>query len=358
MADMEQDEEKKKKAKEVAKSRKQPKKDRNIQKAAAPKQEGEDFLGFTVDSDTKQALTYFLPQVIGGLAGGLFEGTAGALAGAEAGQQATEGFQKYRMGEAQIGSEQARQRQLALGPQSAAPFAQTGRELPGVGMTVIDRRTGIEMVTDPVTGQPRPITQEEVDRIAGTQSRFERRQALTEQKAAQLANPQVEALAAMDKVQNQINELKTLSKNVDTGPISGRLQSMAQSVGATSLTRLAGLDPDSFAQLKASAAGTVLNATKMLQGARPSDLDLEYVERIVPSENDDDDVFLAKLELLERFMLENNKSLRQAIKTGQPLKKGTIAEFYKQNASEELKKGSTNRAQSLLDRIRTIRGKQ
>jgi hypothetical protein len=133
---------------------------------------------------------------------------------------------------------------------------------------------------------------------------------------------------------------------------------MAQSVGATSLTRLAGLDPDSFAQLKASAAGTVLNATKMLQGARPSDLDLEYVERIVPSENDDDDVFLAKLELLERFMLENNKSLRQAIKTGQPLKKGTIAEFYKQNASEELKKGSTNRAQSLLDRIRTIRGKQ
>jgi hypothetical protein len=107
MADMEQDEEKKKKAKEVAKSRKQPKKDRNIQKAAAPKQEGEDFLGFTVDSDTKQALTYFLPQVIGGLAGGLFEGTAGALAGAEAGKQATEGFQQYRQGEAEIGLREA-----------------------------------------------------------------------------------------------------------------------------------------------------------------------------------------------------------------------------------------------------------
>jgi hypothetical protein len=330
----------------------------------------EDFLGFKVSKDAKNALTYFLPQAIAGLGGAITGDTNTTLAAMNEAERINTAYRQDLMQQEKLRLQEKQIDQRMLPLPTASRFQQTGRELPGVGLEVFDKTTGQQGVMDPVTQQFRPLYPEELEQVKGTQSRFERRQQLTETKAGQLSDKQVEAISSADKLETQISQVKELSKRVNTGPISGRVQSAVQGLGVTAISRILGQDPEAFAQLKASSAGITLNATRMLQGARPSDLDLEFVQRMVPDENDDDDVFAAKLDLLTKFMTENKASLLENIKKGQRLKIGTLKRYFEKNAPDLLKNrkpsaripnvndSAKKRASGILNRINKIKSQR
>jgi outer membrane lipoprotein SlyB len=55
-----------------------------------------------IKSNFQDALSFFLPTIIGGLGGALFEGTEGAIAGAESGSSLGEAFRKHQMEKAKF----------------------------------------------------------------------------------------------------------------------------------------------------------------------------------------------------------------------------------------------------------------
>jgi len=60
----------------------------------------------SISGDFTQALTYFLPQIIGGLVGGIAEGGEGALAGLQAGQKMRSGLDAYELERAKLEEKQ------------------------------------------------------------------------------------------------------------------------------------------------------------------------------------------------------------------------------------------------------------
>ena len=82
-----------------------------------------------VSSQFTEALTYFLPTIIGGVGGALFEGSEGALAGMNAGQEAGEGFRKFQMDKERLGIQQQQAMQAGNGGLGRYVNEDTGKPL-------------------------------------------------------------------------------------------------------------------------------------------------------------------------------------------------------------------------------------
>lgn len=139
----------------------------------------------------------------------------------------------------------------------------------------------------------------------------ERKFGFQQKKSSQLSDTQVKEITALDSAINDIERLESLKQGVDTGPLAGPAQTFLEVFDAA---------PKEFTKLKASSAAATLKLTKQLQGSRPSDMDLAYVERITPNTSDNDKVFAAKLDLLKDFVSKNKEVFEEAIVTGQPLR--------------------------------------
>lgn len=269
------------------------------------------------------ALTFFLPEIVGGATGALIGGSEGLVAGVERGgvlgQQLRDAeIQQRQLGQKDRALDIQEDRAQMLGPGGVAPRALQQSDF-------IDVETGTPAIFNPNTGQYFTAEGEIIpaERIAsGVQERFERSQSLREKgderqsaKAAELSNTQVSSLANIGKVESGLNRIEKLADRVNTGILAGPTQSAGE---------LAGLSSADFTQLKTETSNLINDYTKALSGAQVSEAEAVRIARVIPSVNDDDDVFKTKLNTFRDIVKANKGELSKAIEQGQPLKQSTI----------------------------------
>jgi hypothetical protein len=192
---------------------------------------GEDSGDISLSENFKEALTFFGPQLIGGLIGGLVEGDAGAVAGFEAGTQARNMMTSYEAQQQQQRGRAAQQAQgwetvdgqpLSFDPNTKAYYTPDGNKYAGRIVNSITKRANANI------GQ-----------------RIEDRANLKKQQLAQLSDKQVESLKGLEQTTNSIERIKNLKKRVSTGPVESRAKSIGELFGAS---------PQEFTQLKTEVA--------------------------------------------------------------------------------------------------------
>ena len=315
----------------------------NINAEAAQMQQDKDSENRSgVKNGFKEALTFFLPELIAGLGGAVFEGSAGFLAGSEAGGQARDSFQGFQDNQRKLAQADRRLDLQSRAPQVGKPFQQSGWRLKD-SKTPITYDASTNIFTDPFDPS-RKITRDMVEE--NVQARQDQNFGLRSEqfdhnkvKDSQLTPAQLKELGQIESVASQIDRLEGFKKSVDTGPLAGRVQSYAQ---------LADAAPEEFTKLRSQANALTLQFTKMMQGSRPSDMDLIFVQEMIPEANDNDKTFGAKLDLLTEFMEEEGNIFRESIVKGQPLKAGAVEKFARSKGVRLPKERSSSTKQSTL----------
>lgn len=240
----------------------------------------------TVDNDKPsvknsflESLAFFMPQAIGAGIGALFEGSAGALEGADiAGKMAKEKrdydlqVENRQMTPYQQEQTRLRQEQLNLDKQAEKR-----------------RMSGLDLARD----------------------RF----GFSKEEAAQLSEKQTDAIGSFSKTLDSIDRIRALKKDVITGPVSARVQALAELVDAA---------PKKFTQLKSEVKSMGNQYIKAITGAQMSEAEADRLLAVVPQENDADDVFVTKLATFETIVERNRDAVLNAIRTGQPLRRSTV----------------------------------
>ena len=138
----------------------------------------------------------------------------------------------------------------------------------------------------------------------------------SKQQASQLSGKQAEKLEDILKVEASVDRIDELRASVATGPLAGRIQTFGQ---------WADLAPESFTKMKSQTTATLADYVKSISGAQVSVEEAKRLQAIIPSVNDAPDVFKAKLEEFTSIVQRNKKAFAESIRTGQPLKAGTVA---------------------------------
>lgn len=255
------------------------------------------------------ALTFFGPQIIGGLFGGLAEGDAGMLAGAEMGAKMRDQYIDYNF--------------------KKMDAARSGTKLQQSGEFMT--KDGKPLMFDPTRGfldmQGRKVKQEDV--VSGIERRqevsiAERRKSrelaekkfgFDKQKASQLSDSQINKITDLNSTEEAVKEITSLFSDAKTGPIIGRVQSLGQLLDEA---------PSVFNKLKAEASAARLAYQRATSGLQVNEKEMQLIGSIIPSENDAPNVFKDKLEVFQRIVSQHKKSFAAAISYGQPLKQEVI----------------------------------
>lgn len=255
------------------------------------------------------ALTFFGPQIIGGLFGGLAEGDAGMLAGAEMGAKMRDQYIDYNF--------------------KKMDAARSGTKLQQSGEFMT--KDGKPLMFDPTRGfldmQGRKVKQEDV--VSGIERRqevsikerrksrelAEKKFGFDKQKAAQLSDSQINKITDLNSTEEAVKEITSLFSDAKTGPIIGRVQSLGQLLDEA---------PSVFNKLKAEASAARLAYQRATSGLQVNEKEMQLIGSIIPSENDAPNVFKDKLEVFQRIVSQHKKSFAAAISYGQPLKQEVI----------------------------------
>lgn len=297
---------------------------KDVEKDIQAKAQGKQRAGGPTSQFT-EALTFFLPQVIGGLAGAAFEGTEGAIGGIQQAGAARDAFLKHKMEKERLAST--------------------------TGKSDLDRRR-VE-IAEANLG----LRGEKLGLDRGAEARREKQLdlntkkfGLSEKQAGQLSGKQVDQLKDMNNVGLSIDRIEELRQEVNTGPLAGRVQSMAQWADAA---------PESFNKMKAQTASTLSNYVKSISGAQVAEAEAIRLQAVIPSVNDAPGVFKSKLDEFKKIVDMNKKAFAQAITTGQPLKAGAVKgllEAEKKFAHKKIKSGfSREDIDAMKARIRAER---
>lgn len=255
------------------------------------------------------ALTFFGPQIIGGLFGGLAEGDAGMLAGAEMGAKMRDQYIDYNF--------------------KKMDAARSGTKLQQSGEFMT--KDGKPLMFDPTRGfldmQGRKVKQEDV--VSGIERRqevsikerrksrelAEKKFGFDKQKAAQLSDSQINKITDLNSTEEAVKEITSLFSDAKTGPIIGRVQSLGQLLDEA---------PSVFNKLKAEASAARLAYQRATSGLQVNEKEMQLIGSIIPSENDAPNVFKDKLEVFQRIVSQHKKSFAAAISYGQPIKQEVI----------------------------------
>ena len=127
---------------------------------------------------------------------------------------------------------------------------------------------------------------------------FGEAQSYREERGDRLSDKQTEQLSGYNSTLASLERAKTMKKGIDTGPVAGRLNSIASKLGID--------DPDVTA-LKVEALNTVAERIKELSGTASSEKETERLQITLPSMNDSDSVFDKKLAEAEKRIKEASK---------------------------------------------------
>jgi hypothetical protein len=239
------------------------------------------------------ALSFFAPQVIGGAIGALFEGTEGAIGGIEASGKLRDDYNAQKEMERKALLEQERM--------DLAKISEARRS----------GNTGLEMMR----------IEQAAERLNLSKMQFmkdlkeaERR----EQFASQLSEKQVSQITEFNSTIAGLKNISDLKNKVSTGILVGRGQSMLEK---------AGLASTDFTTLAGEVEATRSSFMKAISGAQVAEAEARRLARVIPSVNDHDDVFTAKLNAFNNIVNRHKDSLLEAIQTGQPLRKEIAAQM-------------------------------
>jgi protein-tyrosine-phosphatase len=138
----------------------------------------------------------------------------------------------------------------------------------------------------------------------------------SKEKEGQLSGKQVDQLKDIIGVEKSLERIEDLRKQFNkTGPLAGRVQTLKQFADAA---------PEKFTQMKVQTASTLSNYVKSISGAQVTEQEAMRLQAIIPSVNDAPKVFEQKLKEFQRIVTMNKKAFAEAIRTGQPLKAGSI----------------------------------
>lgn len=257
-----------------------------------------------LSSQFTDALTYFLPTMIGGLGAGLIDGSPEAVvSGMEAGQEYGQGFRDYQ--QQQLDNNSAKQSDMDTsgfvddqGNPVKVNFS-TGQytDLSGnpVDPSKIQRTN--------IFKQDRSLEQKEVQ-MGDIQKRFDLKQ-------SQLSDKQTEDLEGLIKTQDALRRISLQASGVNTGPIASFIQSGREKIDLAS---------DEFVRLKQELSTLNNEYIKLITGAQMSEPEAERIMQAMPSISDDDNTLKLKVKVLQEIMESQEKAFAQAIATGQKLK--------------------------------------
>jgi hypothetical protein len=303
-----------------------------------------------------EASAFFLPQALGAAVGGILEGTEGAVAGAEEGGRLGTSFRQAKLQQEQLELRKAKteadisQGERALGIRAEQAQATEQR------LAQAEERLQIQRQEESRKEREARLRQE----------RFEQQQALnidkfglTTKKSEELSDKQVDDLSNIQVALDQVNDFNFKALTT-TGPVEGRIRSVAESMGIES-----NLD---FVELKAQVNATLADYMKAISGAAISEKEAERLSAILPQAKDSAPAFKAKLARFERQLRSRLKTKVTGITKGQVLRsasakrflegKETSADVRKEKAPAVKRTAVRRLSADKLQRLKELRAKR
>ena len=281
----------------------------------------------------KEALMYFGPQI-----------AASIIVGPEAGAITHKLMEGYRD---RLDKQQARAGRNAN-------FQQVDR--------FVDKE-GRPVKFDPVSGkyldiQGNPVTDFKNlrhERFGQSHKLRKKQHELSEKKAGMLSSKEIEKLSDTITVRKQIEELEKLKEGVQTGPIVGRMTSLAQSLGLNT-------DAD-FKALKVQTQSVLSNYVKSISGSQVTEAEAVRLMGVIPSVNDPDELFNAKLKEFEKIVKIGQQAFGFSIAEGNTLKKHQVKALMALLDGEKEEKPQQqdsieSRASKMVEKLRKIKGQK
>lgn len=269
------------------------------------------------------ALLGLLPTVVGAL----FEGSEGAAVGGEVGLKAMGQFQGAQQRELELAQKQAQHDDNLL--LSAVKFQETQRGRAAA--------SGAKPITE-FQKRSLGLRQQELDNFQLAEERRAKSLGLSESKAGQLSDKQVEDLSNIKFANDTLGniDLKGLSS---TGPVEGRIRDFGRSLGL-------GEDAD-FNEIKSQTGLFLADYMKQISGAAVSELEAKRLEALLPNVKDNEKLFVSKLNTFQKRLDRSLKAKVTGITRGQKLK-AEAAQRFLAPAQEEVQK-TISKKQRLLE---------
>ena len=261
-------------------------------------------------SEFQEAMTFFLPTIIGGLGGALFEGTEGAIAGAEAGTSLGESFRDYKMKKYEMEKGKAKKDYTSfVDIKKGTPVVkhEDGSFTDLQGLPVLPNN-----ITQSVNFRQTRSIEQRQDENNSRDARFDKKFGLDVAKISQLSDAQQQTLASADEVLSSIDRMDELKKNVDTGLVSNAIGSILE---------IADMAPEGFTELKSTSNDSLAKYVKSISGAQVSEMEAKRLGTIIPTTKDNDETFVRKLAMFKQIVESNKQSFAEAVQKGQPLRK-------------------------------------
>ena len=261
-------------------------------------------------SEFQEAMTFFLPTIIGGLGGALFEGTEGAIAGAEAGTSLGESFRDYKMKKYEMEKGKAKKDYTSfVDIKKGTPVVkhEDGSFTDLQGLPVLPNN-----ITQSVNFRQTRSIEQRQDENNSRDARFDKKFGLDVAKISQLSDAQQQTLASADEVLSSIDRMDELKKNVDTGLVSNAIGSILE---------IADMAPEGFTELKSTSNDSLAKYVKSISGAQVSEMEAKRLGTIIPTTKDNDETFVRKLAMFKQIVESNKQSFVEAVQKGQPLRK-------------------------------------
>lgn len=292
-----------------------------VERAIQRSESGESFQpsqGGGVKDTWEEALTFFAPNIIGGLFGGLVEGTEGMIQGMDAGQALGDSYRQNQMAQAKLAND--------------ISLSQLQNQARGVDVTNFVDMEGNPVRHNKLTGeffdaggslinpaqvkrtnvftQDRTIDMRNKDR-AGITERFNKKYGLEQEKASQMSDAQVDQFKSILDTFSALDETLEAKQHVNTNIVTSKLNDFLEVVG---------MAPEAYTKLKTLTNDTLAKYVKSISGVAVSEKEFERLSTILPNVKDQNDVFVSKLNTVKQILERNRNNLERAIKSGQPIR--------------------------------------
>jgi len=268
----------------------------------------------SVADQFKEALTFFAPQLLGGLIGqGLAGGDEGFIAGAEQGGQLRDSYIGYKQKEKEL--------DLKKQAAQAGPARKTYQQLKDTYYTLPDGKQ-VPIFGDPnnatyvhpLTGQA--LSAEEMQNVTTGEGRRVDQAAHTVAKSAEFSGKQQEVQSGFDNTRASLKAINDLydSHDPQTGVLQGRYNDLAA---------MAGADNPRYVALRTETNAAIASFLKTTSGATVSEQERSFLRSIIPTTTDSPVAFESKLKTFKEIVVRQQMKELESIASTQPLRSKT-----------------------------------
>lgn len=296
------------------------------------------------------AVAAFAPTILGAIFGGTEDAAAaaqGTLTGAQAGLNLAKGFQDM-----EIAGIEAQQIPVLTEIKQKEANAEALRASTG---SVKEDRLSKEAPTRLKIAEDRlKVSRESLEQRISSQeqqdTQFKQREARQVLAGSELSGTQVDKMSDLMSARTTIDKLIPLHKLSDTGPIKGRLKSLAIDFGLN--------ENADFTAIRATAASALSSYMNAISGKAVTEAEAKRLATVIPSVTDSEETFMAKL---KTFRSQLDSSMGNFVKTvgaGQVRKKEAAEKVWDIYTKESAPVGSKNKENPFLNMTQEERNKK